>query len=60
MEQKYLIDSNPIIDFFNGKLTVKGKNFITAIDPAISVITYIELLSNKNIPSMNGRKYKIL
>lgn len=51
MEQKYLIDSNPVIDFFSGKLTVEGKNFIAAIDPVISVITHIELLSNKNIPS---------
>ncbi len=51
MEQQYLIDSNPVIDFFNGKMTAGGKNFIAAIDPAISVITHIELLSNKNIPS---------
>lgn len=51
MERKYLIDSNPVIDFFNGKLTAGGKNFIAAIEPAISVITHIELLSNKNIPS---------
>jgi predicted nucleic acid-binding protein len=50
MERKYLIDSNPVIDFFNGKLTEAGKNLIVAIDPAISVITHIELLSNKNIP----------
>ncbi len=50
MEQKYLIDSNPVIDFFNGKLTAGGKNFIAAIDPVVSVITHIELLNNKNIP----------
>lgn len=51
MEQQYLMDSNPVIDFFNGKLTERGKNFIAAINPAIAVITHIELLSNKNIPS---------
>ena len=50
MEQKYLIDSNPVIDFFNGKLTAGGKNFIAAIDPVVSVITHTELLDNKNIP----------
>lgn len=40
-----------VIDFFNGKLNEQGRNFIAAIDPLISVITKIELLSNKNIPS---------
>lgn len=39
-----------MIDYFNGKLPAKGKDFITTIEPAVSVITYIELLSNKNIP----------
>lgn len=51
MEQQYLIDSNPLIDFFNSKLNERGQNFIAAIDPFISVITKIELLGNKNIPS---------
>lgn len=44
------MDTNPVIDFFNGKLSENGKNFIASIEPAISVITHIELLSNKNIP----------
>lgn len=50
MVEEFLIDTNPIIDFFNGSLTVKGKKFISGIVPAISVITQIELLSNKNLP----------
>lgn len=50
MVEQYLMDTNPVIDFFNGKLSEKGKKFIAAIEPAISVITHIELLSNKNIP----------
>lgn len=44
------MDSNPVIDFFNGRLPTAGKNFMTSLQPAISVITHIELLSNKNIP----------
>jgi predicted nucleic acid-binding protein len=51
MVNQYLIDTNPVIDFFNGKLSAEGKKLIAAIEPAISVITHIELLSNKNIPS---------
>lgn len=50
MGQQYLMDSNPVIDFFNGRLPTGGKNFMASIEPAISVITHIELLSNKNIP----------
>jgi predicted nucleic acid-binding protein len=49
MVEKYLLDTNPIIDFFNGRLSTNGKNFIAAIEPSISVITQIELLSNKNV-----------
>ncbi|MEX8548693.1 MAG: type II toxin-antitoxin system VapC family toxin [Mucilaginibacter sp.] len=50
MGQKYLIDTNPVIDFFNRRLPVKGEVFMKTIEPEISVITQIELLSNKNIP----------
>ena len=52
MVDQYLMDTNPIIDFFNGKLSENGKNFFASIEPAISVITQIELLSNKNIPQI--------
>lgn len=50
MEQQHLMDTNAVIDFFNGRLPAKGKDFMATIEPAISVITHIELLSNKNIP----------
>ncbi|HET7117654.1 MAG TPA: type II toxin-antitoxin system VapC family toxin [Hanamia sp.] len=46
------MDTNPVIDFFNGSLPISGKNFIAEIEPAISVISYIELFSNKNIPKL--------
>ncbi len=51
MGKQYLMDSNAVIDFFNSKLNPGGKNFIASVDPRISVITQIELLSNKNMPS---------
>lgn len=50
MGQQYLIDSNPVIDFFNGRLPKGGKEFLSFVEPVISVITQIELLSNKNLP----------
>ena len=49
MVDLYLLDTNPVIDFFNKKLPQESKNLIANIEPAISVITYIELFSNKNI-----------
>jgi len=49
MVELYLLDTNPVIDFFNQKLSFAAKNFISAIEPVISVITQIELFSNKNI-----------
>lgn len=52
MVEDYLLDTNPIIDFFNSKLPLTGKKLITEIIPSISVISYIELLSNKNIPKL--------
>jgi len=45
----YLMDSNVVIDFFNGKLPVKAKEMIIDLSPEISVITQIEILSNKSI-----------
>lgn len=49
MEQRYLIDSNVIIDFFNGKLPENGKMFLQKILPEISIITNIELFATKHI-----------
>ncbi len=45
------MDSNAVIDFFNSKLNPGGKDFIASVDPRIFVITQIELLSKKNMPS---------
>ena len=49
MGQKYLMDTNAVIDFFNGALPVNGKKIISTIEPAISVITQIELFCSNNI-----------
>lgn len=46
---RYLIDSNCIIDFCNGKLPKSGKDFLLNIKPEISIITNIELFATKNI-----------
>lgn len=50
MEERNLIDSNAIIDFCNGNLSEKGKDFLLNIKPEISIITNIELFSSNNIP----------
>jgi len=45
MGKEYLIDSNVVIDFCNGKLPAGGRDLLFAIEqPAISVITHIETL----------------
>ncbi|SDE20790.1 type II toxin-antitoxin system VapC family toxin [Niabella drilacis] len=45
MGKKYLIDSNCIIDFCNGKLPAPARELFFAIEqPVISVITQIEVL----------------
>ena len=49
MGAKYLIDTNAIIDFFNGKLPSQGRQLLSTIEPAISIITLIELFSSSNI-----------
>ena len=50
MGKKYLIDSNSIIDFCNGKLPEPGRKLLFSIkQPVISVITHIEILSFANI-----------
>jgi predicted nucleic acid-binding protein len=57
MGKRYLIDSNTIIDFCNGKLPLKGKDFLMNIRPEISIITQIELFANPNIPK---QEYQLL
>jgi predicted nucleic acid-binding protein len=48
MGQRYLIDTNVLIDFFNGRLPEDAKSLLFSIEPIISVITHIELFSSKN------------
>ena len=49
MGQRYLVDSNVIIDFCNGKISDSGRNFLIAIAPEISIVTNIELFATQNI-----------
>ena len=57
MGKRYLIDSNVIIDFCNGKLSNAGRVFLANVEPEISIITNIELFATKNISS---REYALL
>ena len=53
MGQRYLIDSNVIIDFSSNRLTAKGSDFVEEIfnrDFLISVIVKIEVLGFDDIP----------
>jgi predicted nucleic acid-binding protein len=44
MEQKYLIDTNIIIDNFGNKLPEKAAAFLNSLEPVVSVVTKIEVL----------------
>ena len=55
MGKRYLIDSNIIIDFCNGRLSSGGRNLMENIDPEISIITNIELFATKNISEQEHR-----
>ena len=57
MGKRYLIDSNAIIDFCNGKLPTNGRNFMMGVSPEISIITNIELFATKNI---SQEEYELL
>jgi predicted nucleic acid-binding protein len=46
----YLLDTNVVIDFFNAKVPQNAKDFLITIEPAISVITRIELFASAKIP----------
>src|SRR6185503_2401400 len=46
----YLLDTNTVIYFCNSKLPEKSREFLFGIDPAISVITNIELFESAKIP----------
>lgn len=58
MGQGYLIDSNAIIDFFNLTLPKKGIDFLLNIEPAISIITQIEIFSKKGLLDAEVEKLK--
>ena len=44
MGQKYLIDSNVVIDYLGNKLPPNGTAFIDKLMPVISIISRIEIL----------------
>jgi predicted nucleic acid-binding protein len=44
MEQRYLIDTNVIIDNFGNKLPEKAKTLVYSIDLTVSAVTKIEVL----------------
>lgn len=44
MEQKYLIDTNVIIDNFGDKLPANAKTFLNDLEITISAVTQIEVL----------------
>jgi predicted nucleic acid-binding protein len=46
----YLLDTNTVIDFFNSKLPINAKELLAGIEPAISVITRIELYASAKMP----------
>jgi predicted nucleic acid-binding protein len=48
MEQRYLIDTNVIIDNFGNKLPEKAKSLLYSIDLTVSAVTKIEVLGWKN------------
>ena len=53
MGQRYLIDTNVIIDFSGGRLTQKGGDFVELLfntDFLISVIVKIEVLGFNDVP----------
>ncbi len=52
MEQKYLIDTNVIIDNFGNKLPQKAKTFLNAIETTVSAVTKIEVLGWQNATKM--------
>jgi predicted nucleic acid-binding protein len=47
----YLLDTNTVIYFCNSKLPERARSLLFSIDPAISVISTIELFANSNLPA---------
>jgi predicted nucleic acid-binding protein len=46
----YLLDTNTVIYFCNSKLPEEAKTLLFSINPAISVVTSIELFASSKIP----------
>src|SRR3546814_1248606 len=58
MGTEYLIDSNAVIDFCNGKLPLAGRELLFSIvQPKISVITHIEVFG---FPEISRTEEKLL
>jgi predicted nucleic acid-binding protein len=45
----YLLDTNAVIDFCNSKLPLSGRRLLADSEPAISIITRIELFASSKI-----------
>lgn len=59
MGKTYLIDSNVVIDFCNGKLPLEGRDLLFKIEqPIISIITHIEVLGFAAIEKDEEKKLK--
>ena len=50
MGKGYLMDTNAVIGFLGGNIPGNAKTKLSAVVPAISVITSIELFSSNNTP----------
>jgi predicted nucleic acid-binding protein len=59
MGQKFLIDSNILIDYLGNKIPEKGALFIDSVLPTISVISRIEILGWFNASEEQIGKLKI-
>ena len=58
MGTEYLIDSNALIDFCNGKLPITGRELLFSVEqPKISVITQIEVFG---FPGIDRKEEKLL
>jgi predicted nucleic acid-binding protein len=57
MGKRYLMNSNVVIDFCNGRMPENGRVFLMAVNPKISIVTNFELFATKNI---SKEEYELL
>lgn len=57
MGKGYLVDTNAIIDFCNGKLPSSGRDLMLKLKPEISIITNIELFAT---PTLSEQELALL